>query len=551
MLEELVYLFKTVPLPFIVIDFPDIGTPQIERNFEAFAYKNCTLSDIHSNVLFQSGFKFQENPMLCHLLIGGRFNDDFLNKLNDFQKVCHFSSTNLIGSKDELHFRMLELKERLGHSIDFYPEAYYPPDDYEKLLEIWTTKPVWIIKAPALSRARNIRLAIPSLEPAPKLPYVIEEYITPPYLITGRKFDIRIYAVVTSIEPLIFYYHKQGLVLFATHDYAKNFPNDASQICEDDKEYLEIVNDLQMHLTNYEINKDSKSFVQCYELDEKIENSKWSLPFLWKYFKSIGVDYKKIKRDIKDVATAAIIAGMCSLRNSHRKKIKLHRKSSFELLGIDILLDSNLKPYLLEINISPGMVGSSQLDIMIKEKVTLDTFHIVRVLQISPTNRNEYSRYIEYERQYKISKHFSEINKNKKSYKANIDKSENNEIRNRIKNTLETIIEPWENPAFAEYTIIREFIDELSRKRDFHLAYPKKTNISKFEKHFDHYTYEDIVLNKWLMMDQHKRFDVLLTNFDLYHATMEKCYQAPDRVPNKTKHIESKDTITENNCLIE
>ena len=347
-------------------------------------------TDLTLQVFEECGFRKETNAMLCHILIGRIFTDQQLQSLNDFQKCCHFSSSHLMGTKSELHNRMKELSQRLQKQVPFYPQSFYPPDDYEELLEAWPKHKYWIIKAPALSRAREIRVTSSEEEKAPMLPYVVEEYITPPYLITGRKFDIRLYAVITSISPLTVYYHRQGLCLFAVHQY------------NDDDTHL---NDLQMHLTNYEINKNSELFVECSdETSEKVENSKWSLPFLWKYFDDIGVDSNKLRQEIEDVSTAAILASMCSIRNEQVKNVKNHRKSSFEFVGVDILLDSNLKPYLLEINISPSMAGTSKLDEKIKLEVAHDLYNLVRILDVSARNQNECMGYFAYEQEYLLSK---------------------------------------------------------------------------------------------------------------------------------------------------
>ena len=45
---------------------------------------------------------------------------------------------------------------------------------------------------------------------------VISRYITNPLLINGHKFDLRIYVVVTTIEPLRMYVYKEGLARFAS-----------------------------------------------------------------------------------------------------------------------------------------------------------------------------------------------------------------------------------------------------------------------------------------------------------------------------------------------
>ncbi|XP_026676430.1 tubulin polyglutamylase ttll-4-like [Diaphorina citri] len=53
------------------------------------------------------------------------------------------------------------------------------------------------------------------------------------------------------------------------------------------------------------------------------------------------------------------------------------RYCSYELFGIDILLDSKLKPWLLEVNISPSLHSSSPLDLAVKGPLVQDLFNIV------------------------------------------------------------------------------------------------------------------------------------------------------------------------------
>lgn len=66
--------------------------------------------------------------------------------------------------------------------------------------------------------------------------WVCQEQVANPYLVDGYKFDTRIYVLVTSIDPLRIWLHKDGFLRLCTTKYEK--PNLGNQ------------NESTMHLTN-------------------------------------------------------------------------------------------------------------------------------------------------------------------------------------------------------------------------------------------------------------------------------------------------------------
>lgn len=61
------------------------------------------------------------------------------------------------------------------------------------------------------------------------------------------------------------------------------------------------------------------------------------------------------------------------------KRISINRSNCFELFGFDIMIDSNLKPWLLEVNLSPSLATDSPLDLYIKSNLIADTFNLIGV----------------------------------------------------------------------------------------------------------------------------------------------------------------------------
>jgi tubulin polyglutamylase TTLL5 len=58
------------------------------------------------------------------------------------------------------------------------------------------------------------------------------------------------------------------------------------------------------------------------------------------------------------------------------------KTACFELFGFDVLIDSNLEPWLLEVNLTPAMGCDSPLDQKIKANVVADLFSLAGVVQL-------------------------------------------------------------------------------------------------------------------------------------------------------------------------
>ena len=137
-----------------------------------------------------------------------------------------------------------------------------------------------------------------------------------------------------------------------------------------------------MHLTNYSINKfNKKAFIQNNDPDNETLGSKWSIKGLRKVLKERGIDDITLFKKIEDIVIKTIISAEPLLNNAFEMFVP-HRNNCFELLGFDILIDSNLSPLLLEVNLSPSLTCDSKLDQRIKSSLIADLFNLAGMINI-------------------------------------------------------------------------------------------------------------------------------------------------------------------------
>ena len=176
---------------------------------------------------------------------------------------------------------------------------------------------------------------------------VVQKYIEKPLLYFGRKFDIRIWVLLT-------------------HDFKVYMFNEGHLKCCSVKYDLNI-DDNFSHLTNYSFQKYNNNFGR-YEKGNEVSFDDLQYNIEVNYNNCINFKTEvipKIKNIIKFVF------------QSVKNKINgLNRNYTFEIYGFDFMLDIDFNPFLIEVNLNPGLEESSPLIKMIIPRMLDDALRL-------------------------------------------------------------------------------------------------------------------------------------------------------------------------------
>ncbi|XP_026670778.1 probable tubulin polyglutamylase TTLL9 [Ceratina calcarata] len=296
-------------------------------------------------------------------------------KLASHQKIPHFRNHYELTRKNYLYRNLKRYKKALLKSskideaelCDCMPLTFELPNDYRLFTEEYHKQPgaTWIVKPAGRSQGRGIFLfrklkdlsdwrskefGQQQLETTPVETFIVQKYVENPYLLAGRKFDLRIYALVTSFHPLKAWLAREG------------FARLSGELFD-----LENIDDSRVHLTNMAI----QLKIPGNENREQMKKGcKWAL-----------IKVREFLTARHGVATVEVlfqrIAGVIMASLLAVQTVIMQGKNSFELYGYDILLDEELTPWLLEVNASPALTGTDSEDYRLKFDLLDDTLNVL------------------------------------------------------------------------------------------------------------------------------------------------------------------------------
>ena len=202
--------------------------------------------------------------------------------------------------------------------------------------------------------------------------YIVQKYIEKPFLLHKRKFDIRCYAVITSINGVIQgYSYTDGYLRTASTEYSTK----------------DITNSF-IHLTNDAIQKHSE------EYGKFEDGNKLSYRDFQRY---LDFHYSEKKTNfINDVIPIMKNLIRDSIQSVFFKIDPKRRLNCMEIFGYDFMLDCNLKPWLIEVNTNPCLELASGYLTMLIPAMVENAFRIaVDPLFPPPVGKHSFEAFFE------------------------------------------------------------------------------------------------------------------------------------------------------------
>ena len=279
-----------------------------------------------------------------------------------------FPEWDRIRKKEGLHAAISSFRRDHGPAaFPSYPRTFTMPDDAEALAQAAAEAggpTVWIVKPTFLFGGQGMRLTS-SLDDIPREPgHIVQQYIDRPYIVQGRKGHIRLYLLITSVAPLRVYLWRHGIVRFAPEAY-REAPG-----------WLERP---AIHITNTALHRGHPDLVLCPDPDQDDVGNIWSLDALLRHIAAEALPAAEMWPRFEDLARR--FARVIEHSGLFRRQAERPSKEAYppKLLGMDVLLDADLRPWLLEAQRTPGQTGSPLV-----EKINGELFRTITDMSIYP-----------------------------------------------------------------------------------------------------------------------------------------------------------------------
>jgi tubulin polyglutamylase TTLL11 len=193
---------------------------------------------------------------------------------------------------------MNRMEKYFGEEYEFTPLSYMLPEEEDLLDEdMIKYKDMWYIAKPSKGCGGEGIFLVNRITDIPRWhsssELLVQHYITDPLLVDKKKFDLRMYVLVSGLDPLECYLCTEGMARLCTENY--KMPDRSNRRLR------------YMHLTNFSINKNSAKYNKGEDETGGNGNKRLLSKVLEKLEKDQGLDPKKINDQIKDTVAKTVI----------------------------------------------------------------------------------------------------------------------------------------------------------------------------------------------------------------------------------------------------
>ena len=352
-----------------------------ENKYSPFAF----IRILKNNGLIRSYVHLGNHNFIKNSLSEQVYNErggDF--RINKYQKVCHLFSGYSLGNKGSMDINYKKMHDKFPKAYNFMPESYDYPEDKKiikkkfkkykiKKSNLWLVKPKNGLTGRGIYFYGTIQKKLKNC--------IISKYISNPHLLNGKKYDLRIFVLITGVNPLRIYLYKEGLARISAENYSLD---------------ITTLNDTFIHLTNTGINSKNKNYIFPKNSFSEDAN-KWNLNTYKNFLEKNNINYNEIRKKIADIVIKTIISTH-HLMLEKFKKYEVNDRSFFKIYGFDILIDDELNPHLLEVNTRPDMHIYDKMDRIVKQNIFVDSLNLVGITPFSHDEEQKtYDKEFEYE----------------------------------------------------------------------------------------------------------------------------------------------------------
>lgn len=264
-----------------------------------------------------------------------------IRKLEPRQRINHFPGTGFITNK-----MTLSTTPKVPHIL----KAFRLPAERDRFLAETEREPdkFWIQKS---ASHRGISIETSKTVNLDLNDTLVQEYMSNPLLIDGKKFDIGIYAVLTSVDPLrVYIYEAEALLRFCADPYLDkqtnkfNSSNLDSYVVGDDYTPIWLMPSLLRYYigANLSMKQTLNSYLRRLNKDgEKIWNQ-------------IEETIKRVYK-VKEHHLARMLRMYQEANNYNATAVEGSLNQFYEMVRFDFIVDENLNVFLMEANMSPNL----------------------------------------------------------------------------------------------------------------------------------------------------------------------------------------------------